>query len=402
MSFVNRSMRAGVTVPTTCAVLVLLTSCAAAGSQNSDAGQEPPEGWRGEPYSVMELSDVPGLPSAERNLLVTYGSQGASGERVTTSGTIAIPPGPPPEEGWPVVSWAHGTTGVSDLCAPSADRPGGPAHDYLAMADETLDDWVDRGYVVVRADYEGLGTPGGHPYLNGTSAAGTVSDLVTAAQRVDAGVGEEWIALGHSQGGHAVLYTADARSDVGPSGSPPLGVISVAPGGVDVSQLVTYFEHADPDDERVVEALPFLPIMLLGAAAADPEIVPEELVSEDVEPVLEAARTGCMADVQEATQEISLDTVFREDVRTEDLEEYLRGQEPDTVELEVPTLFIQGTEDVLVPAEDTERLAQVLSDKAASDVEYRAYEGEDHRGVLASSFDDVVDFADRLFEERDS
>lgn len=402
MPFNGRARTVGSTVPVVCAAVALLTSSAAAAPQQEAAEtQHPSEGWRGEPYSVVDVPGVPGLPSAERNLLVTYGSTGAAGERITASGTVAVPPGEPPEGGWPVVSWAHGTTGVSDLCAPSADRPGGPAHEYLSMADETLDLWIDRGYAVVQADFEGLGTPGGHPYLNGSSAANTIADLVLAAQQVDASVGDEWIALGHSQGGHGVLYAADdVQPDAHPSGPELLGVVSAAPGGVDVSGLVAYFEQADPDDEQVREALPFLPVLLLGAAAADPDIVPEELLAEDTQPVLEAARTGCMDDIGEAAQEISPDAIFQEGASTEALEEYFRSQEPDALELGVPALFVQGTEDTLVTPEETAWLAEELEEGAAADVEYSTYEGEDHRSVLAASFEDTVDFAEQLRAQR--
>ena len=400
MPFIHRPRTIRTTVPAVCAVLALLTTSAAAAPQRTD-GTGHAEDWRGEPYSVTELAGVAGLPSAERDLLVTYGSTGAAGERVTASGTVAVPPGKPPDEGWPVVSWAHGTTGVSDLCAPSAQFPDGPAHDYVSMADETLDQWIERGYAVVRADFEGLGTPGGHPYLNGPSAANTVADLVTAAQRVDENVGEDWIALGHSQGAHGVLYTADGtRPGVRSSDRQPLGVVSAAPGGVGVSELVAFFEEADPDDERTREALPFLPLLLLGAAAAEPGLAPEEYLTEGAQPVLSAARTGCMDDIREAAQGISADAIFREDAQTDGLEAYFRSQEPDDLALAVPTLFVQGTEDVLVPPDETEWLAETLADRATVDVDYRAYEGEDHRGVLTASFEDTVEFADRLRAER--
>ena len=42
------------------------------------------------------------------------------------SGTLTVPKGKAPKGGWPVISWAHGTTGIADQCAPSreARRPG--------------------------------------------------------------------------------------------------------------------------------------------------------------------------------------------------------------------------------------------------------------------------------------
>ena len=69
------------------------------------------------------------------------------------SGTVAIPKGKAPKGGWPVVSWAHGTIGAADACAPSKIAMPG------AYDQKLLNRWLKAGYAVVRTDYEGLGTP---------------------------------------------------------------------------------------------------------------------------------------------------------------------------------------------------------------------------------------------------
>src|SRR6202012_1095533 len=38
---------------------------------------------------------------------------------VPVSGTLSLPKGTPPQGGWPLISWVHGTLGVADRCAPS-------------------------------------------------------------------------------------------------------------------------------------------------------------------------------------------------------------------------------------------------------------------------------------------
>jgi hypothetical protein len=35
----------------------------------------------------------------------------------------------------------------------------------IKVASKALDGWLARGYAVVAPDYQGLGTPGGHPYI---------------------------------------------------------------------------------------------------------------------------------------------------------------------------------------------------------------------------------------------
>ena len=96
-------------------------------------------------------------------------------QAVAVSGTVAIPKGKAPKGGWPIITWAHGTTGIADQCAPSRDSASSPAHGYIAYAYPQLNGWLKAGYAVVRTDYEGLGTPGAHPYLSACPRAAACS-----------------------------------------------------------------------------------------------------------------------------------------------------------------------------------------------------------------------------------
>ena len=115
------------------------------------------------------------------------------------SGTLAIPKGHAPKGGWPVISWAHGTTGVADACAPSRSGGSGPA---------LLGRWLKAGYAVVRTDYEGLGTPGEHPFLIGRSEGSSVLDAARAARKLDNRICKRFVIAGHSQGGQSALWAA--------------------------------------------------------------------------------------------------------------------------------------------------------------------------------------------------
>lgn len=149
------------------------------------------------------------LTHAGKRYLITYRSRGAHGEPIVASGYVLLPKGQPPEGGWPVLAWAHGTTGVADTCAPSGDYPGGPVHDYQQIVDAALDPWLARGYAVVAPDYQGLGTPGGHPYMDATSQLHTVVDAVRAGRQLHpARLSADWLVMGHSQGGAAALEVA--------------------------------------------------------------------------------------------------------------------------------------------------------------------------------------------------
>ncbi len=138
-----------------------------------------------------------------KNYLVDYKQVGVRGTMVPVSGMVAIPKGKAPKGGWPVITWAHGTTGIADVCAPSR-LPAGTE----GLNSPMLESWIKAGYAVVRTDYEGLGGPGPHPYLIGASEGRGVLDIVRAARQLDRQLSDRVVISGHSQGGHAALWAA--------------------------------------------------------------------------------------------------------------------------------------------------------------------------------------------------
>ena len=366
------------------AALVLLggTACSTATSETAtDPGALRP----GQLLSSRAVADGPALPSAGRNEVITYASQDGNGDPVVVSGTVSIPRTPAPEGGYPVISWAHGTTGVADACAPSADFAGGPAHGYLSGVDASLDDWVAKGYAVVSTDYQGLGTPGIHPYVNGDTETNAVVDIVRAARAMDPAVGSTWFVIGHSQGGQAALFTAAQ----GGERAPELhlgGAVAIAPGnGLD--QTPQYFRSGVPGIEA---AEAFLPLILLGAQAADPAIVPSALLTERAQPLLTVARTGCIDDIRKVPP-VPAGQVFRPDADLGPLTEYLARQEPSRVHVQVPTLVAQSSGDLVVSESSTDLMVKTLQDNG-NELTYRTYEGADHRGTIGASQKDAQDF----------
>ena len=87
---------------------------------------------------------------------VLYHSTDLSDRDIAVSALVLLPQGTQPATGWPVIAWAHGTSGLADQCAPSI-APG-LAHDPTAVKEVRA--LVARGWAVVASDYPGLGTPG--------------------------------------------------------------------------------------------------------------------------------------------------------------------------------------------------------------------------------------------------
>lgn len=151
---------------------------------------------------------VPGSVNAKR---LVYRTTGVGGAPASSSGAVYFPPGTPPKGGWPVIAWAHGTTGLADRCAYSVGGPIAKERDWAYLGA-----WLKQGYAVVATDYVGLGTPGNHPYLNGTVEAHSIVDSVKAVHRQFPGVvADRYVIVGQSQGGGAAVITARKATEFG-------------------------------------------------------------------------------------------------------------------------------------------------------------------------------------------
>ncbi|MFL0275583.1 lipase [Mycobacterium sp. SMC-19] len=140
---------------------------------------------------------------------VAFGSTSIDGEPMTQTGLVWLPDGPPPASGWPVVTYGHMTTGGSDRAAPSLATTGHPESRRIHQGDAFVSRLAAAGAVVLQPDYEGLGSPGPHPYLRGASLGRSVRDLLAWA-REQWPLDGRWISAGHSAGALAALHAVAA------------------------------------------------------------------------------------------------------------------------------------------------------------------------------------------------
>lgn len=169
---------------------------------------------------------------AADSVVMTYRMKGVNDTEVQATTLVFTPKTAVPVGGWPIVVWAHGTTGVADVCAPS----GSPLDPIIQSM---IIKFLDLGYVVVAPNYEGLGEPGGkeaHPFLNVKSEAYSITDAVVATRSwLGKQVSDKWVTVGHSQGGQAALGAAQyaARANLKYKGT-----VAIAP----ASNLATIFD----------------------------------------------------------------------------------------------------------------------------------------------------------------
>ena len=320
------------------------------------------------------------FPNASQRFLITYRSRGIQSEPIVASGFILLPKGKAPKEGWPILAWAHGTTGVADTCAPSSDYVGGPVHIYQQIAAKALNAWLARGYAVVAPDYQGLGTPSGHPYMNAQSQLHTVVDAVRTTHYLKPyKFNKNWYVMGHSQGGAASLAVAA----YGQKDAPELnlrGAIALAPGGYQYEGIAEYVATHSQIDTSVAA---FFPIVLLGAEAADPSLAPANLVSPEMVEILNQARSRCLSELQSDLKQAPK-TVFKPNVNLTPLTNYLKKQSIENMIPTVPVMVVQGEKDQLVDSRGTYAYYQQICQVGKPIAFYPLKEG-DHRDSLRQS-----------------
>ena len=212
------------------AIIAIAVGIGAARAQGAFYQASEAEIANGPPGSVIRDEPMVGAPAGGIAHRVLYRSTDPEGKPIAVSGVVIVPPGSAPSGGWPIVAWAHPTTGIVPHCAPSLAI-------FLFQQIAGSRPMMEQGYAIAATDYPGLGTPGPHPYLVGASEARAVIDSVRAARSFPGIDGVSYAVWGHSQGGQAALFTGMISESYAPE-LKLVGVAAAAP-ATDLATLMT-------------------------------------------------------------------------------------------------------------------------------------------------------------------
>lgn len=177
---------------------------------------------------------------------IMYRSTDARGNPTVVTGTYFEPDNSWPGDGpRPLISYAPGTQGQGNQCAPSRMFNQGIHYsggwDIMVNYEEVfVATMVARGFAIVMTDYEGLGTPPMHTYVNRLAEGQAVLDAARAARHLpDTSLDPNgpvafW---GYSQGGGATASAAELASAYAPelhvvgtyAGAPPADLKELLP-----------------------------------------------------------------------------------------------------------------------------------------------------------------------------
>ena len=327
--------------------------------------------------AARRLTGPAALRGGAGNRLLLYRSTSATGKAVAVSGTLTVPKGKAPKGGWPVISWAHGTTGIADQCAPSREGKA----PLVSYAYPLLQRWLKAGYAVVRTDYEGLGTPGAHPYLIGSSEGHSVLDAARAARKADPRLGRRVVLAGHSQGGQSVLWAAS----LAPRYTPDLkvrGTVALAPVSHLAEQSTAITALRSPSGLTGLVAM-----IVRGIDIARPSVGVPGLLSDRAAALYPQTLTACLGPLTAPSSfgGIAPADLLRQGADLNPLVSALgKLDDPEELNIRTPVQIQQGTADQTVFKLFTDPLVEEYK-KRGIKVTYKTYEGVSHAGAVTDS-----------------
>lgn len=337
------------------------------------------------PGTLIRWQAIPlgaGFRRGSRAYRVLYHSRSATGTDVAVSGMVVVPGGTPPSGGFPIVDWAHGTTGLAIGCAPSLQ---GTASIPL------LHRLVAAGDAVAATDYQGLGSPGTPSYLDGPVEGVDVLDVAEAARALDpARISGRVVVLGYSEGGQAALFAGQMAGADAP-GLTVAGVVAVAP-VADVTELapLTRAGHGEPGTGFAVMAA-------WAWSQTDAGFPLDQVLTRSATGIAAELASGCSGAAVARFATIPVDRVFEPGwSAVPAVRATLDANRPGYAPLRIPTVVVQGTADRIVPLDTTrrlfvDRLCRAEHDPAALDV----VAGATHDSVLGAASGTILTWVAR-------
>lgn len=329
----------------------------------------------------QEAFDGYTIPQGARAVRILYHSRDSEDQDVVTSAVILIPGGVAPAGGWPVIAWAHGTSGVARQCAPSLMKD--------VYYGEMLMPMVRAGYAVVATDYSGLGTDGAHRYMDKYAQANDVIFSIPAAREAVPELGRGWVVDGHSQGGRAAWGVAEIEAKRHDSGY--LGAVAVAP-GVDLGLMSSL---------HVADNLPagyYFDYLAYAIHRKTPSFQPSDmLVSQAMDRFGDVTTKGCWDYTLYHPGDLKPSEKLKAGwEKTEAARRLFRSSEPGRIPIAEPMLVIASEQDRTIPIASVKD-AVAKTCKRGGTLTFRLYPGADHGPAMAQSLPDQLAWiADRF------
>ncbi|MDL9947025.1 alpha/beta fold hydrolase [Gordonia sp. ABSL11-1] len=344
------------------------------------------------PGTATGISQLGTWGGLDRVLRISYLTTDPRGAVVPASGIVRLPDGPRPADGWRIISWGHGTSGLGPECgltdSTDLSRGTAPAVEALNRA----------GYAVVSTDYLGLGPDSSrvHPYLHSRSEATAVIDIVRAARAVVGGLSRTWAVGGTSQGGHAALAAGHYARRYAPE-LDFRGTVALAP--------ASNFENVIPLMRPGIVALPKamsgpFAAILAGMADNQREVDVRSYLSDFGKRVVDEVGRSCGPQWESILAGARPDKLLSKSLGDNDFRQAIASYMKVPVTGQAgPVLIVHGLRDVTVPIPMTYALLSELR-KAGTGYDFETVNA-DHTDLRAKGgMDDAIRFLERVIPAR--
>ncbi|MFF2554049.1 alpha/beta hydrolase family protein [Nocardia sp. NPDC058058] len=365
------------------AAYIVAASCLALAAGLVSPAATAEEAGMGQLTGLGLLDSAWSFPAAAAAIELRYTTTNQYARAAPASAGLYLPPGLPPAGGWPLVVWAHGTTGIADACAPSRQPQSERNRTYF-------DEILNNGYAVLAPDYQGLGTGGGFSYYNTLVEGSSILDAVAAIRATPVPLSRDWVVIGQSEGSHAALSAVSLYDPTGRAGGLRGAVVTglrADPG----PSLRTMFQRTSTGSANQIS---YAAYYLAAMQQLHPERVTPFLSDFGRDFVAQAAST-CLANLTAAAQgrrpaalvadPDSPTPTFEADIAA------LAGFRTDSFPVDVSIGY--GTADIDVPPTYTEEFGKHLRTiNPGIEVAVTQYPGQDHSGAFLASLPNSLDF----------
>ncbi len=347
------------------------------------------------PGTLVKSEEVPGSPEGTKSYRFIYHSTDLNEADTVVSGLYVVPTAPPPPGGFPLVTYAHGTTGSNRHCGISLTpfEPNTPGFSNFSRQILPL---VQQGNAVVATDYQGMGAPGDPMYLVGQIEGQNTLDAVRAVHKWRPEVNKEKTVIwGHSQGGHSAAFAAQIAPDYAPE-LPIQGAAVLAPGLLPSLPLAVegLLAATKPSGQTGF-------VMLIAASWA--ATYPDQMSAADI---LTPAGVAKLPVVNELCGEQQSDafmdqpmSYYVKDPVPAVFYDLATENTPGAIPIEMPIVMVQGMKDTTIIPQLTLAFDKLLC-QMGNTVDFHIYPNDTHPGVVVNSQDRINGWIKDRFDGR--
>jgi hypothetical protein len=357
---------------------------------------DPPASMPKRPGVMLREQKLPAdhmIANAAAGVRILYSaSSGLEPSRIiAVSGEVFLPAGKKPQGGWPIIAWAHGTTGIADVCAPSWHGRSKRDSDYLAA-------WLAHGFAIVATDYSGLGTPGVHPYLLYRPEGIAILDAVRAAvSEPSFGLANRIILDGQSQGAGAALGAAWLHTQYAPGldvkAAVLTGLVATIAAGQTAMGPAKGKAYTDPSQMDPGFAM----LRFAGTdRALHPDMDPQTYLTDTGKLLLHVAQTGCLHDLFKAAATAGISkggALFSRSIAPVDSDMEANFDLPNG-HIDIPVFVGTGLADAMAGTAGQYNAVAAMC-AAGTQVTWHTYPGLTHNGTVNASLPDAMAFTGR-------